>query len=211
MPGWAIVADLTPPELIARARSPCCARSSPALPLWSCCALPVTSIRPALYGAASDAANSASDSTIALQHATIKYAPVTQIETAVDSIRGEVATLMANDVDVPAVVAAIRGALPNTMTINSMTLTLTPAGSGATVGLDASGRPVIGSVSITGSGRTLDDLPTFVDRLSAIKGVVNVLPNSNQVSNSLAQFNVTISLNDQLYTHRYDLVNTGGK
>jgi hypothetical protein len=214
MPGWNVVADLTPPELIA-SRSLAVLRrrifAALVIVVLLCVAGYVYSA--SSYGSASDAADAASTDTIALQHATVKYAPVTQIETAVDSIRGEVATLMQDDVDVPAVVSSIRAALPSTMSIQSLSLTLTPAvsGAGAATGLDASGRPVIGSVSITGSGRTLDDLPSFVDRLSAIKGVVNVLPTSNQVTNSLAQFSVTISLTDELYSHRYDLANTGGK
>ena len=40
--------------------------------------------------------------------------------------------------------------------------------------------------------------------------MVNVLPASNQVNSGIAAIHVTVSLTDQLYSHRYDLTNTGG-
>jgi hypothetical protein len=218
MPGWNIVADLTPPELInSRALAVLRKRILVALVIVVLLCVGGYVYSMSKYGAASDANDAATTQTVTLQHETTKYAPITRIENTVDAIRGQVASVMQGDVDVPAVVAALRAALPNSMSIGSMSLTLTPAVSGAEapVGLDASGRPIVGSINISGTGKTLDDLPSFVDRLSAVKGVVNVLPTSNQMGNdpgnSIVQFNVTLSLTDQVYSHRYDVANTGGK
>ena len=217
MPGWNVVADLTPPELI-NTRFLAVLRRRIVVALVAvvvlCAAGYVYATSQA--NAASDAADAASADTVALQQAANKYVGISQIQAAVDGIRGQVAQVMADDVDVPSVVSAVRGALPNTMSIQSMTLTITalagtgtPAAPGA-AGLDASGQTVIGTVTMTGSGRTLDDLPTFVDKLSAIPGVINVLPSSNQVNAGVAEFSVSLSLTDKLYSHRYDMSKTGG-
>ena len=77
--------------------------------------------------------------------------------------------------------------------------------SGSSVtGLDTSGHPTIGTVTIGGSGRSLDDLPSFVDRLSGVRGFVDVLPTSNQADKTKSEFSVSLSLTDLLLTHAYD-------
>jgi hypothetical protein len=107
---------------------------------------------------------------------------------------------------VPRTVTAINRALPGSMTIQAISMTFTPGGSVDGAGsLDTSGHPSIGSVSITGAARTLDDLPAFVDRLAAIRGVVDVLPSSNVLGDRTAQYSVSLTLTDQLYTHRFDV------
>jgi len=97
------------------------------------------------------------------------------------------------------------------MSIQTLTTTLNAEDTiDGSSGLDASGRSTIGTMSINGSGAGLDDLPAFVDGLVAIRGLVNVLPTSNLVSDGGAQFSVTISLTDQLHSHRFDLAKEGG-
>ena len=70
--------------------------------------------------------------------------------------------------------------------------------------------PHIGSITVNGVAKRLTDLPAYVDRLSAVKGIVNILPTTNEVSSNKVQFAVTFDLNDALYSHRYDAT-TGGK
>lgn len=213
MPGWAIVADLTPPELIAARRLGVLRRriiSGLAIVALLCGATYASAARN--YGSASDEAGAASVQTVTLQHAAGQYAGVTKIEAAVAAVRAQVASVMKSDVDVVALVSKFRAALPASMSIQDLTVTLTPTAAGTTTGgLDASGHAEIGTVAISGSGRTLDDLATFVERLSALRGVVNVLPSSNVVSDGRAQFNLTLALTDVLYSHRFDVQKSGGK
>lgn len=211
MPGWNIVADLTPPELVAQ-RSLAVLRRRILMALVVVVLLCIGAYGYAFFekSAASTDAATASDGTSSLMRKANSYAGITRIEAAVDQVRGQVGTVMQNDVDVAHAIAAIRAALPATMSIQSLALTLT-ATAGAQTGLDASGKTQIGTVTISGAGRTLDDLPAYVDRLAKVRGVVNVLPGSNQVTAGVAQFNLTAALTDQLYTHRYDTAKTGVK
>ena len=210
MPGWNIVADMTPPELInMRWLGVLRRRIAAALVLVVVLCGVAYAYAYVQNGSASDAASAADFQTTNLNRATSAYLGITRIETTVTGIRSQVATVMANDVDVAHVISTIRGALPNTMSIQNLSLTLNPASTPSS-GLDATGHSEIGSVTISGSGRTLDDLPTFVDRLAGIPGVVNVLPASNELNTGIAQFTLTVSLTDQLYSHRFDLTNTGG-
>jgi hypothetical protein len=213
MPGWGIVADLTPPEVVARRQLRVLRR----MIAWALVAVVVLCVAGYVYAfmqnsKAEDDADAARSYTTQLQVAAGKFSGVTRIEAAVDSIRAQVASVMLDDVDVPALLSRVRSALPGTMSISNLSVTLTPANAASNLGtgsLDASGRPVIGTVTVTGSGRTLDDLPEYIDRLVRIRGVVNVVPGSNQVSAGTAQFTLNFALNDELYSHRYDVTATG--
>lgn len=213
MPGWNIVADLTPPELInLRWIAVLRRRIVMGLVLVAVLCAAGYTYASQQNGTASDDAATANSQTTDLTRAAAKYAGITRIENAVNSVRAQVAGVMTTDVDVARVIAVMRKALPNTMSIQNLSLTLTAAApTGGSLGLDASGHPVIGKVTISGSGRTLDDLPAFVDKLVAIRGVVNVVPTSNQVTAKVAQFNLSVDLTDQLYSHQYDVARTGGK
>jgi hypothetical protein len=213
MPGWNIVADMTPPELINLRRIAVLRRRIVIglVVVAALCAAGYTYASMQNHTAADDAAL-ASSQTFDLTRSAAKYSGITRIESAVDTVRGQVATVMTPDVDVTQAIAAMRHALPRTMSIQNLALTLSAAGpTNDSVGLDASGHVVIGKVTISGSGRTLDDLPNFVDRLVAIRGLVNVVPTSNQVASKVAQFSLSVDLTDQLYTHRYDVTSTGGR
>ena len=210
MPGWNVVADMTPPELInSRWLSVLRRRIAVGLVFVVVLCAVAYGYASVQNGKASDAASAADFQTTILNRATTSYVGITQIETTVNGIRSQVATVMANDVDISHLVSTIRAALPNTMSIQNLALTINATVSPSS-GLDASGHSEIGLITMSGSGRTLNDLPAFVDRLAAIPGLVNVLPASNQLNTGVAQFTLTVSLTDQLFSHRFDLTNTGG-
>jgi hypothetical protein len=207
MPGWDIVADMTPPELVNLRWIAVLQRRIAAglvLVVLLCGA-------GYLYASHQDhvarsEADAAADRTRGLAESAGRFAAVTSIETTVRGIDDQMATLMENDVDVARLVTAIRRALPRSMAVQNVTVVVTGEGPpvGTTDGLDRSGHPAIGTVSISGSGRTLDDLPVFVDGLDAVPGLVEVLPTSNQVTEGKAQFSVSVTFTDQLLSHRYD-------
>lgn len=209
-PGWNIVADMTPHELVVRRRLDILRRRIAVVLVM------VVALCAAAFGyatlrhmSAEDDAEAEAARTTALTRSAARYAGITQIESTVSGLDAQVAAVMAKDVDVARVVAAIREALPTSMTMQSISVTLdqsssTDATTGTAAGLDASGRPTIGTVTISGSGRGLDDLPAFVDDLMTVRGFVDVLPTSNAVSDGSAQFNVTFTLTDLLRTHRFD-------
>ena len=101
------------------------------------------------------------------------------------------------------------------MSISSLSVTFTATGpgpaAGAVPGLDTSGHQLIGTITVAGSGRTLDDLPAYVDRLSSVTGVVNLVPTSNQASKGGAEFSLYFAMTDELYSHHYDVSTVGSK
>jgi hypothetical protein len=100
------------------------------------------------------------------------------------------------------------------MAIKTLTVTMntaTTAPGATSPGLDTSGRTVIGTVVVAGSGKSLDDLPAYVDRLAKISGVVNLVPTSNLAAKGGVDFSLAFALTDKLYSHRYDASHTGGK
>lgn len=211
MPGWDIVADMTPPELI-NLRWLAVLRRRIAIALLLVIVLCSAGFGYAFirHGSANDEADAASARTTDLTRAANQFAGITRIETTVAHLDSQVASVMQSDVDVPRTIAAIRRALPASMSIQSISVTFSRDGStDGSTGLDVSGHPTIGTVNISGAGQRLDDLPSFVDGLTAIRGVVNVLPTSNSVTKGIAGFSVTLALTDQLYSHQYDVQPSG--
>jgi hypothetical protein len=212
MPGWSIVADLTPPELIQlRWIAVLRRRIGIGLALVLVLCLLAYAYAVVQHRAAEKDAAAVAQRTAILTRSANQFAGITLIESTVAGVDGQVACVMQDDVDVARVVASIDQALPSSMSIQSISVTLTPdASADPSAGLTATGRPAIGAVTVSGSGRGLDDLPAFVDGLTAVRGFTDVLPTSNQVSGGVAQFSLTIDLTDQLYSHLFDVGKPGG-
>lgn len=213
MPGWSIVADLTPPELL-EARSLRLLKRLVGLGLLlvlaSCVAGYVLAMRSA--GSAQDRLDAASADTTRLEAQAASYSGVTRIQNASAGIRNQVASVMRSDIDTGALAAKLRAALPPSMAIQNFTISLTGSSANQSTttgaatgagGLDMSGRAKIGTVTVTGVGHSIDDLPTYVDRLNRLTGVTNVVPATNQHNASSTQFSLTLDLTDALLSNRY--------
>jgi hypothetical protein len=213
MPGWGVVADLTPPELISARRLRELRKLigiALAGVLVLCVLAFVWASRQA--SAAGDDADRAAATTVQLQASVNKYSGITKIENEVKGITAQVQTAMKSDVDSRALLAEIRRALPADMGIQNLSVDLSAATTAAAMSdtLDLSGHLKIGTATIGGAARHIDDLPTFVDHLSALTGVTNVVPKTNQAGANGVQFSVTMDLTDALYSHHYDAT-SGGK
>ncbi|MEO5832172.1 MAG: hypothetical protein ABIR83_02245 [Nakamurella sp.] len=208
MPGWGISADLIPPELVK-------ARQIAVLRRWL--AVGIVALVLVCGGGyylalrESDAATAdlavIADRTLELQAVGRSYSDVVSIQNRIAQIRGQVTQVMAPDVDLVALTGALQTSLPATMTISQQAITISMAGAATATGLDASGATRIGTVTMSGTGQTLDDLSDYVDSLAAIPGVVDVLPLANSLNSEGAvgtQFSLTLGLTDALLSHRFD-------
>jgi hypothetical protein len=208
MPGWGIVADLTPSELVTSRQLRQLRKVIGAFLI----AVVVLCAAGYAYAwtknnSAQDALDKANAQSTQLTAEQARYAGVTRIETTVAGIQAKVASLMKTDVDVAQTIAKIRTALPGTMAITQLSITFTSAATAGPAGAAATavdGHLVIGKVTMSGAGRTLDDLSAYVDALGAVPGVANLLPSSNTATKGGTQFSLSFDLTDQLYTHRYD-------
>lgn len=205
MPGWGIVTDLTPRELVDARRLKGLRKligAALALVVVLCAAGYVSA---SLKGSsASDALSAAQSRTGQLMDEQRQYAKVTQIQAATDSVNTQIESLTATDVDVALLIGRIRGALPGSMSVTSISVTMSGA-SGDTEtapSLDSSGHATVGTVTLAGTSQHLIDLADFVTALSSLRGVVNVVPASNTTGTAgTAQWNVTLQVTDTLYTH----------
>jgi uncharacterized protein HemX len=157
--------------------------------------------------------------TLRLQAEQRKFSDVTKIQGSITEVQQQISRLMSNDVDFGQLVANLRGDLPAGMTISQATVTLTVASpTGATssaakgnTSLDTSGHAHIGSITMSGTGVRLDDVSSYVDRLRTVKGIVEVVPTSNQAAQAGVQFSLMLTVTDELLTHRFDTAKKGGK
>lgn len=216
-PGWGIAADLTPPELI-NARQLAALRKLMAAGL----VLLVLACAGGYYLAARDNSASAAELAAAqgrtdqLQSVGRSYSSVVAIQGSVAQVQAEVAEVMGADVDLVKLMAALESNLPKTMVITQESITISTAGAVAAAGvtagsgLDTSGLPRIGTISISGTGKALDDLSDYIDHLQTVAGLVDVLPVSNTASTAApgTQFGLTMGLTNALLSHRFDV---GGK
>jgi hypothetical protein len=213
MPGWGIAADLLPPEVVA-------ARRVRALRRWVVVALAlvvVLGVAGYVFGllqkrhANSDltSAQAATAQLIAQQQ---KYAPAIHVQDQVGQVRGELTTLMTSDVDFDRMIRAIVGRMPAGASIASLNMTVdgaeTSTSPGSDIGggvLDTSGLAHVGGIALTGSARSMTDIAAYVNGLAAVPGVVAVYPTSEQASANGSQFQIQVTLTDQVLSHRFDV------
>lgn len=214
VPGWGIAADLTPPELITRRHLRVVRRRVVVglVVLLVLCGLGYV----AATLRSSDAQAALVDEqtrTSALQVESRQYADVTQVQGQIILSQQQVARLMAQDVDLGALLGALRAQLPAGMTIDQVSATVDvvkPGAAGAAgapatgVTLDSTGATIVGQVTIQGSATSLDELPTFLDRLGAVAGLVAPLPLTNGSSAAGVRYSLQVAMTDALLTHRYD-------
>jgi hypothetical protein len=219
MPGWGIVANLIPPEVLQARR----VRAVRKLVAYALCVLVL--LGGVGYGLAWYRSRQAADALAAEQSRTSqllaqqkRYADVTLLQSSVAGVRTELSQLLATDVDMPVLMAAIITQLPARATISQLAVTMSPpegakaaasqaTGSGT---LDTSGRPHIGLISITGQAARVSDVSTLVDRLSALPGFIDPYPTSNTTNDKGTLFTVQFSIDDRLFSHRYDVSSKNG-
>lgn len=213
-PDWGMYADLTPPELL-RSRRLHGLRRTLLLALLALLAVIALVFAGSIWRSHEAAGVLAEQQTQTsrLQADQQRYAQVTQVQDSTRAIRSQLAGLGGGDVDVPALLGAVRTALPRSAALGELGVTLSGAGgaaaavapqSGADGSLDTSGNPVIGNVTMSGTSSRLADLAAYVAALQRTRGFVDIVPVTNQGTGSAFTFTVTASLTDRVLSHRFD-------
>lgn len=216
MPGWGIVANLLPPEVLA-------ARRVRVLRKLVVAALVVVALLGAGgYGYAFWQARSATSDLHAAQNGTAqlqaqqqKYGSVVQVQAETTQIKGQLGGLLGTDVNLPKLTTAVIRLSPaksilTTVDVAVSTASAQPAsvsveGSGV---LDTSGHQHIGTITVTGTVHSIDDVAAYVTRLSQLPGIVEVFPSNQQNDGKLVTFTIQMTMTDQLYSNRYAAVTT---
>jgi Tfp pilus assembly protein PilN len=220
MPGWGIVANLIPPEVLQARR----VRAIRKMVAYLLCALVL--LAGIGYGYAFYRSQQAAETLAAEQSRTSqllaqqkRYADVTLLQGTVAGVRTELSQLLESDVDMSALVNSVLKQLPPGATVSQLAVTMSPpAGQQAkvnpasgTASLDTSGRPHIGLITVTGQAQRVPDVSTLVDRLGSLPGFLDPYPTSNTTNDKGALFTIQFTINDSLFSHRYDLTpKTGG-
>lgn len=216
MPGWGIVIDLMPPEIVQQRRI-AAVRRQIVIGLAVLLVLILLGFGFAFMKkrSASNDLSRAQDQTTQLQAELHTYADVISIQGTVKSIQSQVANLMKTDVDLPQLVKDVTGALPPGMAITQMTITVNQTasaqGGGTGSNLDTSGHQHIGVVTLTGTGRNLTDLSSYIDQLTKVKGVLQPYPTQNAASSNGTQWGLQLTLDEERYSHRFDVTPPGAK
>jgi Tfp pilus assembly protein PilN len=218
MPGWGIAADLTPPEVLTARRAKAVRRLVlVALTgvLVLCAGVSVLGFRHTASAAGALHSEQARSASLRAQQQ--RYADVIRVQGTLGSVRGQLATLLAGDVDFGALAAAVDGARPAAVRLSQVTAVLTPTtgvGVPATPSglgsLDNSGRQHLGSLTITGTASSISGIARYTDRLGRVRGAVAADPVSEQRTAGGVQFTIELTLTDSLLTGHYAVGRTGG-
>ncbi len=213
MPGWGIVADLTPPEVVASRRLRVIRRLL-VMALAAIVVLCLLGYAVAVVSktSASNALARESDRTTSLQNDQLRYRSVTQLQGSLTQVEGQLAGLLSTDVSFAPVLKQIRASLLPGMTINQASITIVGTGTAANTAspFDSSAHPHIGAFTLTGTAVRINDVATFVDKLAALPGYADVSAPSSQSSTHGVQYSITASFTDQVLSHKFDAKN-GGK
>lgn len=217
MPGWGIVANLIPPELLL-ARKLRLLRRILGLGLAMVVLLAVTAFGWAWmqHQTAEQDLRAVQNQTSQLKVEQNRFQAAVKVQGSITQIDGQLKTLMANDVDFAAVLGNIRAQLPASMTIGQLALTINQTPNGASgeggAALDATGSQHIGVVTVSGRASGLADLSAFIDKLRTVPGVVEPYPVSNATGNDgSVNYSLQLTLTAALLTHAYDHPRDGGK
>ena len=221
MPGWGITANLLPPEVIAGRRLTVVRK----VIVGALAAVVVLAAGGYVYAylqqrSANSDLSAAKAKTASLVAEQQRYSQVVTLTGTITDIKGQLATLMAADVDTTKLLNALVARLPHGAAVTQLQLSLDAAGeqtstttssssSSSTQGggaLDTSGQPHIGSLTVTGTAGSLSDIAAYLNQLATLPGVVGVYPTSQGKNSSGpgAQFTIQMTLTDELLTHRYD-------
>jgi len=216
-PGWGIFVDLTPPELL-NARQLRTVRRGVIAGLIAVVLLLAGAffVEDRDRSAAENELANAQLATNQLQQKQHKYVGITELKGTVQQIRTQIAGLMQGDVATDSLLRSITAAQPAGVEVQTVSVSISPAGvagaqaqtSGGSA-IDVTTHARIGTVTLAGTTSRMDAVSTFVDRLSTLRGVLDVVPNSNSHSQDGGQFTVSLGLDDQLLTHHFDV--KGGK
>jgi type IV pilus assembly protein PilN len=213
MPGWGIVANLIPPELL-QARRVRALQKLVAILLFLLLLVAGAGGGYAMYRShqAAQALSVEQNRTSQLLADQNRYRGVTEIQGNVTQVRTQLAKLMAMDVDTSGLIDSLLKQLPAGASVNQMALTIAPptptaANNIGASALDTSGQDHIGTITMSGQVLKVSDVAVLVDRLNTVKGVVDPYPSTSTVNDTGAQFTVQMSINDSLLSHRYDLSN----
>ncbi len=220
LPGWAIAADLIPPEILTARRGKAVRRLvliALAGVLLLCAAGSVLAYR---HTASTSAAlQDEQGQSAALRGHQQRFADVVSVQGRLGSVRAQLAALLADDVDFGSLAAQVDGARTAGVRLAQLTAVLTAgAGPGAAApaapsslgSLDASGRAHLGTLTLTGTAASLPDVARYTDRLARIRGVVAANPVSEQRTADGVQFTIELTLTDALLTGRYAAGRPGG-
>ena len=215
MPGWGIVANLIPPELLQARRAQALRKLVTA---GLCLLLLLAGVG---GGYAKLRSHDAAESLAAEQSRTSqliadqnRYSAVTRIQGDVAQVKTQLAVLMSMDVDSAGLVNSLLSQLPPGASISQMSVTiaaptLTATNNTGASALDTSTQPHIGTIAMSGEARNVTDVALLVSRLSAVKGVVDPYPTTNTVNDTGTQFTIQLAVNNSLLSHRYDASSTG--
>ena len=220
MPGWGIVANLIPPEIVA-ARRVATVRKLIVVALVG-----VLLLAGAGFGYGYWQKHRASNQLAAEQARTTsllaqqqRYSGIVRINNEITQIQGQLQTLLGADVDVPTLMVRLLAVRPAGTTLSQVTVTLdagsttqsnqAAGGSGAGV-LDASGQTHIGTIALTGQTTGLPAVAAYVTGLAGLPGIVAVYPTSQQNTGKGVQFTIQLTLTDELLSHRYAAPAAGG-
>ena len=215
MPGWGIVADLTPPELTASRRLRSIRR------LLAIAMIAILLLCMLGYGfamlrnrSASSALAQETSRTSSLQAEQRQFQNVTQLQGDLKQIESQLAVLLGADVSFSAMLKQIQTGLVPGMTVVQASFTINGAGASPASAnanpLDTSGHRQIGSFTLSGTALKINDVATYVDRLAALPGYADVTAPSTQTSTHGVQFSITATFTDQVLSHKFDAKN-GGK
>jgi Tfp pilus assembly protein PilN len=211
MPGWGIVANLIPPELLQARRVRALQK------LVGLVLVLLLLVAGAGYGYSMLRGRQAARELSVEQNRTSqllaeqnRYRGVTEIQGNVAQVRSELAGLFALDVDTSALIGSLIKQLPSGALVSQLALTIaaptpTAANNIGASALDTSGQLHIGTITISGQAQKVSDVAAFVDRLNALPGLVAPYPATSAVNDTGVQFTVQMSVNDSLLSHRYAL------
>jgi Tfp pilus assembly protein PilN len=222
MPGWGIVADLLPPEIVT-ARRIRVIRKVTALVLALVVLLGAGGYAYAWWQVhrAGTALQVAQQQTSALLASEARYHAVTDIEGQTTDVDQKLSTLLTSDVDAARLLTTVAQASPAPSRLTKVDIEITGDGTSTTLAapngaesLDSSGQQQIGTITVSGLVPSIQDVAKYVDRLAQVPGIVEVFPTNQQAQRGAIAYTIDMTITGELlvaHTATPTFPTSGGK
>jgi Tfp pilus assembly protein PilN len=156
---------------------------------------------------------------IALQNQQAQFAPLVKVQSDVADIQSELQRLMIGDLSWKRMLTTLRAEAPTGVTITSVSGTLTVLAAAASGQLDAtilnaSGKPTVGLLTVSGTAPDKRSVAAYADRLATVPGLTAPLISSVEATAHPITFTVTVVITSDALGGRHAIVTvpttTGG-
>lgn len=149
---------------------------------------------------------------LALQHQVDGFTPLVRAQAQAQAIQTQLRGLMTGDLSWQQLLSTLRAKAPRGVRLTAVTATVNAKTTAvATPGLNESGSPSVGQLTVTGTAPDKKTTAAYADALGSVKGLTAPLITNITTANNSVTFSVSLTITRAALGGRFTTATTGGR